>query len=133
MLVCFENTIMLKPSLLDVGDVALFSISHEQTQYTRVWYIRSLYDFMASKGSPFFSEFYAIITVLKNIMTTCVKFYGKVDIASDPEALPDDSCSIASTVSSPVGTLSGYAIHCTRGRVFIVSKCFILHKVLEVR
>ena len=32
MLVCFEYTILLKPALGGMRDVALFSISHEQTQ-----------------------------------------------------------------------------------------------------
>ena len=52
-LVCFEYTILLKPVLGVVRDVALFSISHEQTQQNRVWHILSVYDFLASKGSPF--------------------------------------------------------------------------------
>ena len=50
---CFEYTILFKSALGGVGDVALFSISHEQTHYSRVRYIHSLYDFFASKGSPF--------------------------------------------------------------------------------
>ena len=56
--ICFEYTIRFKPALWAVRDVALFSISREQTQSNRVWYIHSLYDFLASKESFFFFFFF---------------------------------------------------------------------------
>ena len=47
MLVCFEYTILLKPALGGVRHVAHLSISIKPSL------VYSLYDFLASKGSPF--------------------------------------------------------------------------------
>ena len=56
MLVCFEYAILLKPVLRGVTNVALFKYILWIYLINRVWYIRSLYDFLAFKGFPF-SEF----------------------------------------------------------------------------